>query len=43
MLDANERVAIVHSNLNDMKSLKDIASQYHISAGLAGRLVRQYR
>ena len=41
-LGADERIAIVHAYLKELRSMKDIAAERHISPALVGRLVKRY-
>ena len=42
-LSADERVNIIYCYLQEHLSMKDVAAKYHISSGLVGRLVAQYK
>ena len=42
-LSADERIGIIHSYLEEHLFMKDVAAKYHISVGLVGRLVAQYK
>ena len=42
-LDYTELVGIVHEYHHNKRAIKDIASEYHISPSLAGKLLKDFR
>ena len=42
-LDAEERRSIARQYLEDKMPMADVASKYHISPGLAGRIVKDFK